>query len=637
MQAPRCCSPLLIAALLCMLLPTAAARGGPAAARSDAQADSLASAATSRATSALSSDPAHAADLAAQAVALAEETGDPATQARARAVLARARWLLGDDAEALREYLAAARLYRSAGADAGTARVLLGLSTIYNRQARYERARAVAREALALYRKAENASGMARAYNALGHIAREAGHAEEALALYREELRLARALGERADADAVASALHNVGMALEATGRASEALEAYRKALGSVRAAGHRVGTTKVLYSLGAAELRQGRTRTAGPHLRESLALADTLQLLDVQVLAHEQLARLAEAEDRPAEAVRHLRAHAALNDTLARRTLREEVARMATRYEADERERQIDLLQAEAEVRSLRMERQQALLVGGGVGLLLMLVLAGALYRTARLRKKANALLETRRREIEGQKDDLATLAAEREVLLREVHHRVKNNFQIVSSLLALQTDPLEDGAALTLARQFQSRVMAMALVHQKLYQTEGLSRIDTGAYVEDLAGFLVQTFCAGPVEHEVDAVPVALSVDTAVPLGLILSELVCNACEHAFPEGRAGTVRVTLRRAAPEGDGAPAAADERFVLTVADDGVGLPPDAEARQAASLGLSLVRDLARQLRGRFEIESRPDWGTRCTVTFRPAHKRQAPQAEVLKP
>ena len=566
----------------------------------------------------LGNDPAEAADLATQAVGFAERAGEEAVLARSHATLARARWLLGDDAGALRHYLEAVRRYRLIDDGTGVARALLGLATIYNRQGRYDRARQAAREALALYEEVGDPPGMARAYNSLGHVAREAGAFEEALGLYREELRLAEDVG---DEEPVASARHNVGMALHALGRTGEAVAAFEASLAALRRIGYPVGLSKVLYSLGSVELERGRLGPARRHLQESLALADTLGLLDVQVLAHQRLAGVAEAEGRPSEAVRHLQAHATLQDTLARRTLREEVARTAARYEADEREREIALLQAEADVQALRVVRQRGLLTSSGVGLLLLLGVAGALWRGSRIRRRANALLAQKNAEVEAALERTSRLLAERETLMREIHHRVKNNLQVVSSLLSLQGRTLTSPTAQDLVRQLRSRIMAMALIHQKLYQTDGLAAIDVRAYAEDLVGFLFQTYGgAGRVGYELRVDPVRLDVEAAIPLGLILSELVSNAFKYAFPDGRPGTVRVTFH-AGDAGDGAAA---DAYVLRVADDGAGFPPDVDAATATSLGLRLVRDLARQLRGGFAIGSGEAGGTSATVRFHAA-------------
>lgn len=517
--------------------------------------------------------------------------------------------------------------------------VYLKLASVYREQGDAARALETATRAAEHFEKLEYRQFQLQALIARAIAFEMSGQTSEAQILYAQAERGAVSSSYTVEATQAGTAL--AALLLEA-GQPAAAAAAYERNAARAREATDSSATADALAGLARAETARGRTEAALSAAREAVRQATAASSQSALLEARAALAdahaaashwQSAYAERLRYDAVRDTLHSAEVADAQAEAEVRHDVE---TLQQSEEEQRQrADAATQRAEIQALRMERQRAMLLGGGLGLLMLALLAGALFYTARLRKEANALLEERRQEIEVQKDeieaqrdDLATLAAERETLLREVHHRVKNNFQIVSSLLALQTHDLEDEAALALARQFQSRVMAMALVHQKLYQTEGLSRIDADAYAEDLTGFLMQTFCTGPVQHEVDAAPLPLSVDTAVPLGLILSELVCNACEHAFPDGRTGTVRIALHPALPGGDGQPATVgDGRLVLTVADDGLGLPPDVDARQDASLGLSLVRDLARQLRGHLEIESRPGGGTRCTVTFQPARER----------
>jgi PAS domain S-box-containing protein len=180
-------------------------------------------------------------------------------------------------------------------------------------------------------------------------------------------------------------------------------------------------------------------------------------------------------------------------------------------------------------------------------------------------------------------------------EVLLKEVHHRVKNNLQVISSLLRLQARHVTDARALEVLRESQDRVCSMALVHENLYRAGGLGQVDLADYVGNLAAALARSYfgTAGRVTVRTDVAPRLLDLDRAVPCGLILNELLSNALKHAFPDGRAGEVWVSLNESAPG----------QLLLVVEDDGVGRPDDLGPKPAKSLGLQLVQDLTRQLRG----------------------------------
>ncbi|HWW73823.1 MAG TPA: histidine kinase dimerization/phosphoacceptor domain -containing protein, partial [Pyrinomonadaceae bacterium] len=199
-----------------------------------------------------------------------------------------------------------------------------------------------------------------------------------------------------------------------------------------------------------------------------------------------------------------------------------------------------------------------------------------------------------------------------EKEILLKEIHHRVKNNLQIISSLLNLQSTHIRDPRALEVFKEGQGRVRSMALIHEKLYQSDDLARVDFSEYISNLAAYLFRSYAmnAGGVRLGVEAEGVMLGVDTAIPCGLIVNELVSNSLKHAFPGGQGGSIKITLR---PEGP-------ERLKLCVSDDGVGLPPGFDVHDTPSLGLQLVNTLARQLGGAVEVGGGA--GAEFNITFR---------------
>jgi two-component sensor histidine kinase len=224
-----------------------------------------------------------------------------------------------------------------------------------------------------------------------------------------------------------------------------------------------------------------------------------------------------------------------------------------------------------------------------------------------AQLSEKLMVELAERRRVEEQVKASLR----EKEVLLKEIHHRVKNNLQVVSSLLNLQSGQIQDPRITEAFRDSQNRVRSMALIHERLYQSENLAVIDFSDYVRDLAEHLLLSYGVGAenVTLDVEADAVFLDIDTAAPCGLLLNELVSNALKHGFPDSRKGVIQVGL---CSDQDG-------HLTLTVSDDGVGFPKDIDMQNARSLGLQLVQTLARQLDGRIEVHRRN--GTAFIVTF----------------
>ena len=201
----------------------------------------------------------------------------------------------------------------------------------------------------------------------------------------------------------------------------------------------------------------------------------------------------------------------------------------------------------------------------------------------------------------------------SEKEVLLNEVHHRVKNNLQIISSLVDLQSGSSPDEQTLRLVRESQDRIRAMALIHEQLYESEDLARIDFGGYVRNLSTNLFRAYEIAPdsVALEVDCEDVRLSIDKAIPCGLIINELVTNALKYAFPKRQQGEIAVGLR----------SHGGDEVMLRVADNGVGLPDDLDdLARAKSLGLKLVIALSDQLQGTVEVDRTR--GTEFRIKFR---------------
>ena len=226
-----------------------------------------------------------------------------------------------------------------------------------------------------------------------------------------------------------------------------------------------------------------------------------------------------------------------------------------------------------------------------------------------------------------------------EKEVLLKEIHHRVKNNLQIISGLLTLQAAQINDERLQRMLKESQSRIWTMALIHQTLYQSGNLADIDMADYIRSLAGNLLSSYAqpAMPPTVSFDLVPVRLVIDKAIPLALIINELVTNAIKHAFPDGRSGEIRIALNecrdkacprmgtrlvptdnmgtaRLVPARGCAPT-----YELTVADNGAGLPAGFDPKNQKSLGLQLVDMLTKQLGGSLAIES--SGGTAVHIKF----------------
>lgn len=208
-----------------------------------------------------------------------------------------------------------------------------------------------------------------------------------------------------------------------------------------------------------------------------------------------------------------------------------------------------------------------------------------------------------------------------EKEVLLREVHHRVKNNMQVITSLLNLQARTIDDPKYREMFDESKNRIRAMAIVHEKLYQTEDIAKIDFSDYISSLANglFMFYGVRASLVSLSIEAKDIVLGIDTAIPCGLIINELLTNALKYAFPDGREGLIGITVKR--------DETMENAYMLTVKDNGIGLPEGYDFRDSKSLGLLLVTSLAEhQLQGSLKVTR--ENGTAFHIHFRDAGYRK---------
>ncbi|MDP3623942.1 MAG: PAS domain S-box protein, partial [Methanobacteriaceae archaeon] len=205
---------------------------------------------------------------------------------------------------------------------------------------------------------------------------------------------------------------------------------------------------------------------------------------------------------------------------------------------------------------------------------------------------------------------DDLKESLKEKEVLLREIHHRVKNNMQIISSLLNLQIQFEDFDETVSVLRESQGRIKSMSIVHEKLYRSDSFTKINFKDYLTSLISDIFYSYGVnkGLIVWDLDIEDVHMGFDTAIPLGLIINELVTNSVKYAFPEGRKGKIKIKLKTK-----------DEKYFLTVMDDGVGIPDNIKPEETETLGLQLINSLINQLDGDMELFKSP--GTKYKITF----------------
>lgn len=239
-----------------------------------------------------------------------------------------------------------------------------------------------------------------------------------------------------------------------------------------------------------------------------------------------------------------------------------------------------------------------------------IVLALCFALLYALWLKQQSNAALKANETKISEQEEQIKKLLREKEWMINEIHHRVKNNLQVVISLLNIQSAYLDNQDAILAIQNSQHRMHAMSLIHQKLYQSENLNTIDISWYIYELVTYLREYFDPEKkINFEIDTEKLELDVAQAVPLGLILNEAISNAIKHAFPGDEKGIVKIALKTMQAETN----------LLTIADNGIGLPEDFRSENSNSLGMNLMIGLTDQLDGTFDYKNAN--GLTIIITF----------------
>lgn len=309
--------------------------------------------------------------------------------------------------------------------------------------------------------------------------------------------------------------------------------------------------------------------------------------------------------------AIKHYQLYKSLSDSVFKGEKSNQINSLQVEFETDKKDRNIDLLTQQAKTQQIQIQKDTVIkyvFIGSVIVLILFLAL---LYNSFRIKKNKNEELELQRQQINEQNELNKKMLVEKEWLLKEIHHRVKNNLQIVISLLNTQSAYLDNEDALMAIQNSQHRMHAMSLIHQKLYQSDNLANIDMSWYVYELINYMKECFDTDRnINFVLDVEKTYLDVAQAVPLGLIINEAINNTIKYAFPEDRKGEVIIVLKNIG----------ESNYELKIADNGVGLPSDFDNTERDSLGMNLMMGLTDQIDGTFEMKN--ENGLKIKITFK---------------
>lgn len=503
---------------------------------------------------------------------------------------------------------AAARNYEELGDLDGLAQSCQYFLYLYKRQGEYEKAAEFGFKSLETFEKANNRKGAIATLGKLGSLFYSLKKWEDALVYTQRSYDSAK---KENLLPATAYAAHLLSDIYGETGENDKAMEFVSEALSIYQQRGDKLHTNLVLNARGMRLSEAGRCREAIADYIEAVAIARSIEAQSVLISTYHNMAECYSSQGAYREALDYYQKSIAIAQRRGERWVEDKIMGQLAlayaglgRYDSAfyyqtlskeigdsllyvENTNQILELQTkyETEKKAATIAQQQATLHQQRIRFwlvacfLALALLGGALlFRLTRILRKRNE---------------------EKEFLIKEIHHRVKNNLQVLSSLLHLQSRHINDGAALDAVREGQNRVEAMGLIHQKLYMGDNLAAVDMRDYLYNLGDTLLDAF--GLDENRVKIVyhlqPLHLDVDTAIPLGLIINELVTNSLKYAFPGGRSGLVEISLWKNE----------SGKLCLKVADDGVGKNGASERKGSTSFGGNLVQILSKKLKGKPQV------------------------------
>lgn len=312
---------------------------------------------------------------------------------------------------------------------------------------------------------------------------------------------------------------------------------------------------------------------------------------------------RLDTAQGHYKSATDNLLQYQSLNDSLFNETTTKQIKQLEVEYETEKNKNEITVLNQKNQLQQNHIDREKLVKNFTLGGIALMCIIMGLLYRQYRLKQKSNGV-------IVHKNEQLQHFLTEKEWLVKEIHHRVKNNFHIVASLLEIQSSYLKNKEALSAIKESQHRIHSMSIIHQKLYQSDTLSTIHMPEYIYELVEYLRESYAIREkVGFSLQIENIELNHASAITLGLILNEAITNSIKYAFATTKDGKISISLSHIS----------DSQLLLSIVDNGRGLPTDFESKIGASMGMELLQGLTDDLGGSLSIET--NGGTRIKVIF----------------
>ncbi|HEX5172416.1 MAG TPA: tetratricopeptide repeat protein [Cyclobacteriaceae bacterium] len=479
--------------------------------------------------------------------------------------------------KALKFALNAAAELNVSGSPQAQGSCLNTIALIYTRLKAFDSALEFHRKALAVRIKINNEKAVAQSYNNLANLFKETRVLDSAQYYYEKSLQLKRQLG---DWTAMASTLNNLGEIFFARNDLRTAEEYYRQSLAIKKEQSNNVGEVITLNNLAQLALTKKEYALAQEYLNESARKAERLGLLEELKTNYEFQVHLQKATKNPTKALEYAEKLIAVKDSLLTKEMAESFAELKQSYDIVTREQEISLLEQDNALQQANLKASGAWIKGLLIAAILFTIVLVLVFRLFQMEQKNKRRVET---------------------LLQELHHRVKNNLQLLSSILGLQSQELTDQNALKAVKSSEGRINAMALIHRRLYAGDQNRTINIKTYTSELTTYLVHAYgyYGKDLKLNLSLEDIQVDVDKAIPLGLIINELISNAFKYAYidhpvPELSIG---ICLRH------------NNELHINVKDNGNGYNAKKDTK-STSFGLKMVNMLMDELKGKYEVDAR---------------------------
>lgn len=505
---------------------------------------------------------------------LANVLSDMAKKARSQTLTGLTYYFNGEFDQAITNYLIALPISEELKNDRYTGIISNNIGAVYFELGDFEKTAQYYEKALNHFKVAKDTFWLSNSLNNLGNLYEKQKEFAKSIEIYEEAVALAEA-GD--NMEAAGSAISNIGNVYLAMEDYIKAKDQYERGLQIQRKANDKIGEAISLNNIGQILTRENNPEQAIPNHLEALKIAQDISHLETVTNSHKWLALAYEEMQLFKNAFAYQSQFILLQDSLSGIEKANAIEELNKKYETEKKDRQIAVFELEQQKTALELAKSKNLRNILIVVTVFILVIAVLFYSLFIQKKKS---------------------LRERETLLKEIHHRVKNNLQIISSLLNLQAGSLEDEVAIDAVREGQNRVKSMALIHEKLYRDDNLSGIDVDDYIKNLTETVFNSFGVDneKINAELAIDNLKLDIDTLIPLGLILNELISNSLKYAFPDGQ-GEIKIDLQRNSDSLD-----------LRIVDNGTGLDESA-MEKSNSYGWKMVKSLSRKLKADISIHN----------------------------